>query len=151
MDILKNLKMQAHIDALCFKHRISRFFIPRYEVHTDSSSDPLHRNIKIADISDSLTYWVALHEIGHIVDPFSLQIFNKYVPRFLSKQLYYWKEVPECLRMEARAWIWAFDNSLFELDEGGYSILRSGFSSYIKNAMPDDHPEIEKVRKIANL
>lgn len=144
--------MQSHIDGLCFKYRINRRMVVREDAYELSEARPDIRFVVVPHISDTLTYWVTLHEIGHVLDQWSIDAFSTMMEDWIAYRTKQWSDHPYCLRVEARAWLWAIKNSLIKLDIAGYGVLRSSFKTYIKNcSFQDDHPDVMKIREITGL
>ena len=83
--------MEAHVEALCARHAI--------ELAGSSGRGRAirwrggRRQIAIPPIRGQVSYFIALHEIGHLIGP------GRSAPR---------------LEAEANAWLWALRNTAFE-------------------------------------
>lgn len=83
--------MEAHVERLCAEHGI--------ELVGSSARGRAIRwrggalQISIPPIKGQVSYFIALHEIGHLIGP------GRSAPR---------------LESEANAWIWALDNAAFD-------------------------------------
>ena len=93
----------------------------------DAWSYRRQRRMELAPVVDVETYYVALHEIGHIVGP------GRSRPT---------------LEREANAWIWALRNAKWPADDQVRYPIYVGLSSYhgaylsgrLRAVPPDDHP-----------
>ncbi len=83
--------LEAHIEQLCDDHRIELAGASRRGRATRWRGGK--RQIAIPEIRGQVSYFIALHEIGHLVGP------GRSAPR---------------LEAEANAWLWALQNSAVE-------------------------------------
>ena len=86
---------RAHVEYLAAINGVTVYEIKRM---WDSESDIKLRTVYVADPKTPLSYMIALHEIGHIVDKVAAGVVG-------SGRDYHG---PAC---EAAAWKWAYDNA----------------------------------------
>lgn len=103
------MKLADHVEQLAHDHLIRIIY---RNGRARAWSDGL---IRIKPVTGPVTYFVALHEIGHIAtDGFSRD--------------------GERLNDESRAWEWALDNSLIEPSEADMRRIRTRLESYVSAA-----------------
>lgn len=100
----------SHIEALCREHGIQ--ILVRNGSGGRAHSDG--RKISIPLVKSEVTYWLALHEIGHLVEPGAIA----------SRKLR--------LTEEGLAWKWALNNSLIPCSDVGRRKIYSCISSYLR-------------------
>lgn len=135
---------RAHIEQLAQENAITlRFSASR----TGGAAAHKERWVRLpaldSGVLDSELYWIALHELGHIV----AGRHPGYRPDWLSSML--GLPIPGRVANEARAWAWALDNARFPLDRIARTTIAAGLGSYLAN---NDVPlEDENLRRIVTV
>lgn len=85
-------------------------------------------------------YWTALHELGHIADN----------PPPKNELLYLLGLETDTIEIEARAWVWALDNSI-DVKDNGVTMAMVALGSYTdgQSIWPDVGPGIREIVKDA--
>lgn len=111
------ISLITHIDTLCRTHCIeidlrsrTRAASVRSSRRTGDSDYKPSRRIRIAVISQLSRYFVALHEIGHIVG----------------------RQPRTRIEREYSAWRWALDNAVSQPDENVWLEIHAALRSYIE-------------------
>lgn len=112
MGKMKVSDLVAHIDSLCKQHEIQVFGHSR-----GGRAYKTLRQIHIRPVKSHITYFIALHEIGHIVHPPAGH--GSGLPR---------------LEKEYHAWDWAVDNALIDPSEVVMNMIRRCLNSYLAKA-----------------
>jgi hypothetical protein len=111
--------MEAHVEELCAAHGIG--------LAGSSARGRAMRwrggrlEIAIPPIKGQVTYFVALHEIGHLVGP------GRSAPR---------------LEAEANAWVWALRNSAFEPTDATLRSISRRLHGYLRWAQNRQHRRV---------
>lgn len=105
------LELATHITALCAEHGITM----EERVSSGGRAYKRDRRIHIRPVKSLITYFVALHEIGHIVHP-----------QGSGKGLR--------LEKEYHAWDWAIDNALVDPSDVVMARIRTYLKSYLAKA-----------------
>lgn len=108
--------LQKHIEQLCRQHRIEWRINP--ERFHSGWSDLTGRWIETGELRDQATYFVALHEIAHIVE--QLPAADEH------------NDGDTILDHEARAWIWALETSREPIGRDAAFEALDGLSSYAR-------------------
>lgn len=103
-------ELAAHIDELCDKHEIEVYGHTR-----GGRAYKASRQIHIRPVKTHITYFIALHEIGHVVHPPA----GNGLPR---------------LEKEYHAWDWAIANALIDPSDVVMQRIRKYLSSYLAKA-----------------
>lgn len=110
----------AHISELCARMQVTRITVSAIEQSYSKSGERVIGTL--ADIGDELTYYVALHELGHIARGHrgrgSADIFNG-----TSRAT---------LRKEGQAWLWAFEHAECKLPPAAARRGLEFLHSYLK-------------------
>ena len=108
----------SHIEQLCQEHGIRWVRAPRA---VDSKALPTARVVMFATFTDPLSYYAALHEIGHVMLHCGLP-----------------KEDAQLITREAEAWVWALDNALDDPPPTARRFIALALLSYL------DCPELNR-------
>jgi hypothetical protein len=112
------LALDAHVDELCGLHRIERLNGGRGRAIRSGGRNEATLQIKIPPIRGQVTYFIALHEIGHLVGP------GRSGPR---------------LEKEAAAWRWALANAIVEPTQASRRSMGRRLRSYVRWAELRQH------------
>lgn len=104
-------ELEAHIKTLCETHNIT----VQDRVSGGGRSWKKTRTVSIKPIKSMKTYFIALHEIGHIVHPLGSGSGLR-----LEKEYY--------------AWEWAIENSLVDPNASAAKMIHRCLDSYIQKA-----------------
>jgi hypothetical protein len=116
------MKLAEHIESLCQEHEIT------VESHSSGGRAwKKGRRIKIRPVKSDITYFVALHEIGHILHPDAGRGLR--------------------LHKEAHAWDWAIKNSIVPVSAAVSKMIFRSLDSYRRalqggkrmKSVPKDH------------
>jgi hypothetical protein len=102
-------KMEQHVLGLCRQHSIEVLSVSRGGKAWRKS-----KRIKIAPVKGVVTYYVALHEIAHVIHPEAA----------IGKGLR--------LEQEAHAWNWAIANALVKPTPAVTRLIHRSLVSYLK-------------------
>lgn len=136
-----NPGQRAHIEQLAREHRVElRFTGGRFDGTAAHNERWIELPAFDSGVLDSELYWVALHELGHIV----AGRHPGFRPDFLSSML--GLPIPGKVENEARAWAWALDNARFPLDQAARTAIAGGLGSYLAvNATPLGDENLRRV------
>lgn len=99
-------KMASHVDRLAERHKVT----VEFKTGARGVAYPRRRKIKVSPVKSSVTYAVALHEMGHLVGS------GRASPR---------------LQSEANAWSWALRNAIKDsVDDKFQRTVRKALRSY---------------------
>lgn len=99
-------RLEAHVAELCAIHQVTR------DTKASSSGGiayPRERRIRVPRVRGRSSYYVALHEVGHVVSP------GQRVTR---------------LEQEVDAWRWALANALVRPTPGVWAMIASSLGHY---------------------
>lgn len=105
------LDLDDHVDELCDLHGIERLNGGRGRAIRRAGRGEATLQIKIPPVRGQVTYFVALHEIGHLIGP------GRSGPR---------------LEKEAAAWRWALANSIVEPTQASRRSMGRRLRSYVR-------------------
>jgi hypothetical protein len=110
--------LDRHVDALCAEHGIERLEGGRGRAIRRGRRAEATLHIRIPPVKGQVTYFVALHEIGHLVGP------GRSGPR---------------LEKEAAAWRWALATALVEPTDAARRSMGRRLRSYVSWAELRQH------------
>lgn len=116
-----------------------------------ASALPALRIVQCGIILTDAVYATALHEMGHVVSPYSIE-----TAAMIARGLRNLTEVNACVDEEKRAWDWARDNA-FEWTAGMEQVHRWAYGTYVsdlgKKWMDQLASEAKKInrKKISDL
>ena len=110
--------LDAHVDQLCAEYRIERLHGGGGRAIRRGRRETATLHIRIAPVRGQVTYFVALHEIGHLVGR------GRSGPR---------------LEKEAAAWRWALRNAIVEPTDAARRSMGRRLRSYVRWAELRQH------------
>lgn len=134
---------QRHIRKLAKEHDIAVLDILPPEQYGRASSSTYGRDIQIAPVAGEhaeRNYWIALHEIGHVM--------RDHRP---GENFRYGLGRTDATQVEAEAWDWALDNAIEPIGPQGIAAIREGYVGHWRQApLPPSHSrEIERLADLA--
>jgi hypothetical protein len=112
------LDLDAHVDELCDLHSVERLNGGRGRAIRRGGCGEVTLQIRIPPVRGQVTYFVALHEIGHLIGP------GRSGPR---------------LEQEAAAWRWALANAIVEPTQASRRSMGRRLRSYVRWAELRQH------------
>jgi hypothetical protein len=127
---------QQHVQQIARENNIRVVIVKGlsdYDIHGEDSDDnSLPRTLVTSPITSDRIYAIALHELGHFIDPNGELTKGWMVYRSLFGPDP--SEIADMLKEEQASWDWGKTHSAFGWTADMEAVYREGYSSYVNRA-----------------